>query len=174
MASLVNEMAKQGHEMFNITLDPSLVPNKDDLAQFTALEDVILIGYPNGIWDSTNNLPIIRRGVTATHHAIDHDGRKEFMLDAACVPGSSGSPVCLFNPSGWTARTGGMVVGARVKLLGVLYAGPQHTAEGRIQIVTVPTRQAPVALSRIPNNLGLVIKAQRLLEFEPVLKKMVK
>jgi hypothetical protein len=95
------------------------------------------------------------------------------MIDAACFPGSSGSPVFLFNIGGWASKQGGMVIGgARIKLLGALYAGPQHTATGEIQIVNVPTQQTPVAISRIPNNLGLIIKAQRILEFDPILRRL--
>jgi hypothetical protein len=29
-----------------------------------------MIGYPNGIWDAKNNLPVIRKGITATHANI--------------------------------------------------------------------------------------------------------
>jgi hypothetical protein len=36
--------------------------------------------------------------------------------------------------------------GMRLKLLGILYAGPQHTATGEIEIVNVPVKQQPVAI----------------------------
>lgn len=112
-------------------------------------------------------MPILRRGSTATHPCIDYNGKKEFMIDAACFPGSSGSPVLIFNPSGYTTKTGKVIMGSsRVLLVGVLYAGPQHTATGEIKVMTVPTLQQPVAFSRIPNNLGVVIKSERILELE--------
>ena len=44
-----------------------------------------------------NNLPIIRRGITATPAFRDYCGRDEFLIDAACFPGSSGSPVFILN-----------------------------------------------------------------------------
>jgi hypothetical protein len=120
-------------------------------------------------------MPVSRRGVTATHPNLDYEGRREFMIDAACFPGSSGSPVFLYNVGGWADRQGNMMMGGiRVKLLGAPYAGPQHTAEGDIHIVNVPTQQKPVALSRIPNNLGLVIKASRLLDFDDVLRPLIR
>jgi hypothetical protein len=129
-----------------------------------------MIGYPNGIWDSVNNLPIIRKGITATHPSIDYDGRREFLIDAACFPGSSGSPVFLFNLSSYTTKSGGTIIGgSRIKLIGVLYAGPQYSAEGEVRIVNVPTQQKVVAVSAIPNNLGFVIKAERLRDFDPIL-----
>jgi len=96
------------------------------------------------------------------------------MIDAACFPGSSGSPVFLYNVGGWANRDGGMVIGGtRVKLLGVLYAGPQHTATGEVRIVAIPTTQRAVIISAIPNNLGIVIKALRLLEFDALLQPLV-
>jgi hypothetical protein len=172
---LLNEASEQGVNFFYIALDKSLIPSEEELAEMTALEDVIMIGYPNGIWDAVNNMPLIRRGITATHPNLDYNGQSEFMIDAACFPGSSGSPVFLFNVGGYATRSGGMVIGpGRIKLLGTLYAGPQHTAAGEIEIVDIPVHQRPVAFSRIPNNLGLVIKARRLLELEQVFERLAR
>jgi len=175
IAPLLLEATAKGQSFFYVSLDPSLLPNEAELADLGTLEDVLMIGYPNGLWDSTNNMPIFRRGVTATHPNIDYEGRREFLIDAACFPGSSGSPVFLYNATGWINRSGGIVMGGtRVKLLGVLYAGPQHTATGEVQIVTVPTQQRAIAVSTIPNNLGLVIKASRLVELDAVVQTFSK
>lgn len=170
IAPILNQATQQGKRPFFIALDKSLIPQSRELAELTALEEIAMIGYPNGIWDTVNNMPIIRKGITATHPNINYNGKVEFMIDAACFPGSSGSPVFLYNLGTYATRTGTTVVGSRIKLLGILYAGPQHTATGEIEIVDVPTTQKAVALSRIPNNLGLVIKASRLLDFDPILK----
>ncbi|HEY8587116.1 MAG TPA: serine protease [Rhodanobacter sp.] len=171
--SLLREADATGRHFFFISLDKSLIPTQHELEELGALEDVIMIGYPNGIWDAINNMPIVRRGVTATHPNINYEGRKEFMIDAACFPGSSGSPVLLFNQGSWATRDGGLVAGTRIKLLGLLYAGPQHTAEGEVRIVNVPTQQRAIAISTIPNNLGLVIKSSRLLELDDVLRSLI-
>ena len=45
-----------------VSLDASLIPSSKDFDDLTALEDVVMIGYPIGIWDSQNNMPIIRKG----------------------------------------------------------------------------------------------------------------
>jgi hypothetical protein len=174
IAPLLQQAQQQGRTFFFIALDKNLLMSNSELSDLSALEDVIMIGYPNGIWDAANNLPVVRRGVTATHPNVNYEGRREFMIDAACFPGSSGSPVFLYNVGGWADRSGNMIIGGvRVKLLGTLYAGPQHTATGEIQIVAVPTTDRPVAISRIPNNLGLVIKASRLAEFDEVLRTLL-
>jgi hypothetical protein len=156
--------------LFYVTLDASLVPSDADLDALTAVEDILMIGYPNGIWDTTNNLPIVRKGVTATHPARSYCGRAEFMIDAACFPGSSGSPVFLFNAGTYYVKGRGSIIGARTKFLGVLYAGPQHTAQGEIRIVTVPTHNVPVAISAIPNHLGNVIRSGTILDFLGIVK----
>ena len=145
------------------------------MAGLTALEDVVMVGYPTGIWDRVNNMPIIRRGITATHPNLPYNGREEFMIDAACFPGSSGSPVVLFNETGYIDRNlRRYVPEPRVYLLGVLYAGPQFTATGEIKVVDVPTQKRPVAFSDIPINLGLVIKSRRILELEDIMRGLMK
>jgi len=57
------------------------------LGELSAIEDIIMIGYPDGIWDSINNQPIIRRGITATQPKNNFNGKQEFLIDAACFPG---------------------------------------------------------------------------------------
>jgi hypothetical protein len=63
-------------------------------------------------------------------------------------------------------KSGGITIGSRVKLLGILYAGPQCTITGELEIVNVPTQQRPMAVSQIPINLGIVIQSQKLLDFD--------
>lgn len=92
------------------------------------------------------------------------------MIDIAAFPGSSGSPVLIFNEGGYRDKKGNMYWGnSRIILLGVLYAGPQATATG--EIIMTPNIQRPIAVSQIPNNLGLVIKSERILELENLFKQ---
>lgn len=173
IAPLLKLADQQDKRMFYISLDDNLIPSDKELSNFNSIEDIIMIGYPNGIWDAANNKPIVRKGITATHPRFDYNGKHEFMIDAACFPGSSGSPVFLYNPGSYTTKKGGTVIGTRIKFLGILYAGPQHTATGELEVVEVPTKNKPVAVSRIPNNLGNVIKAKKVLELEPEIQKLI-
>src|SRR5215212_3416876 len=50
--------------IYFIALGTDTIPTAEQLAGLTALEDVVMVGYPTGIWDQVNNMPIIRRGIT--------------------------------------------------------------------------------------------------------------
>lgn len=167
VAPFLNAAKDRGQSIFYIALDDSLIPTNEQLEELSALEDIVMVGYPNGIWDSINNKPIFRKGVTATHPFFDYNGKKEFMIDAACFPGSSGSPVFLLNEGGYRDKKGNTYLGVtRIYILGTLYAGPQHTATGEVKVINIPTSQKPIAISNIPNNLGLIIKSSRIKELE--------
>lgn len=170
---LIEQGRQAGHTYFFAPLMPDMMPKPEELADLPALLDIVLIGYPNGIWDEKNNQPILRKGITATHPELNYNGKPEFVIDAACFNGSSGSPVFLVELGRTISRSKGMMIGpSRVKLLGVLYAGPMHIATGEIR--TVEIGQKNVAVTGIPNNLGYVIAARAIQDFEPLLKYLVK
>ncbi|MDO9537840.1 MAG: serine protease [Thermoplasmata archaeon] len=174
IAPILEAAKKESKQLFYISLDKSLIPSKAEYDDMALMEEITMVGYPNGIWDQVNNMPIFRRGITATHPNLNWNGKPEFLIDAACFPGSSGSPVFLYNQFGYATKSGGMTIGPnRLKLLGILYAGPQHTVSGEIKIVTIPTQNVPVAISSIPNNLGIVIKATQLEDFEQFFQKVL-
>ena len=97
LAFLLHRAESMNVEFFFRTLGPDLIPDGSSLQELSAVEDILMVGYPNSLWDRANNLPIYRSGITATHPAMDYNGRPEFMIDAACFPGSSGSPVFLLS-----------------------------------------------------------------------------
>lgn len=167
-ASLLQDLNNQGKKPFLISLDPSLIPSDAENAELTPLEDILVVGYPNGISDPAHNIPVLRRGITATPPYIDFSNKKEFLIDAAIFPGSSGSPVLLFNQGTWSARGGGTVVGNRIKLLGIVYGVMLNSVTGEISIAPAPTQARAVVNSLVPNNLGVCIRASRVLEFEPI------
>lgn len=173
LGPLFQQTSQQGIKLHYTLLNKQSVANESLLNTLPTMEDIIMIGYPNGIWDEKHNLPIIRKGITATHPKLSCNGKPEFMIDAACFPGSSGSAVFLANIGSYVDATGALCVGTRIALLGTLYAGPQHTATGEIKVVEVPTDTKPISVSTIPNNLGLVIHASKLDDFEPILSKLV-
>ena len=159
IAPYIRKAEEMKVKLFYISFPMNLIPTKGQLNQLVEVEDILMIGYPNGLWDNVNNKPIFRKGITATNINIDYRGKKEFLIDAACFPGSSGSPVLVYSEGSYATRDG-VTIGTRIYLVGILYAGPQLTVEGDIQVKDVPVAQVPVASSNIPMNLGYVIKSE--------------
>lgn len=173
MAGFLAELQAQGRTPFYVALRPDNLPTAAEMGDLGAIEDVVMVGYPIGLWDEANNLPIVRSGITATHPARDFNGQKRFVIDVACFPGSSGSPVFLYNQFGYTTRKHSLVMGeSRIRFLGVLFAAPMHTADGEIRVIDVPTQRRAVTQAQIPMNLGYVIKAERILEFDAVIRTL--
>ncbi|MEG3989642.1 serine protease [Microcoleus sp. S28C3] len=152
----------QGKSIFNCAIDNSFILSKADLEELSAVEEVLMIGYPNGLWDEVNNLPLIRRGTTATHPAVDFKGRSTTVIDAACFPGSSGSPVLIVNEGMFTTKSGTFAGYTRVFLLGVLFSGPCMTAQGEIVIQTIPTSQQPISLTNLMIHLGYIVQTKEI------------
>lgn len=168
LAKILETLAAGGNSPYTTSADVKTIPTDEIFKDLLPLEDVLIVGYPDGISDIRNNIPVFRRGITATPVNIDFEGRKEFLIDAAIFPGSSGSPVFVYNQGSWVNRKNEVQIGTRLMLVGVVYAVAQHSVNGEIKIVPAPT-QKQVAVSRIPNNLGLCIKSSRILEFEPMI-----
>lgn len=166
IGQILNAASKSGKDYFFVPLGRALLPTPELLDSLPPMEEIVMIGYPNGIWDETHNLPIIRRGITATHPKLDLNGKPEFLIDAACFPGSSGSPVFLANIGSYVSADGALCAGTRISLLGTLYAGPQHTTTGEVVVVDVPTDTKTLAIGAIPNNLGYVLRSSVLSALE--------
>lgn len=131
------------------------------------IEPIAMIGYPNGLWDEVNNRPIARQGLTASHALQHWNGRRQFVIDAACFPGSSGSPVFLFEDGVYRSHVLGYTPGTRAKLLGTLWGGPLFTAEGRLEPRAIPTSTRDVPVTQLMMNLGFVIHAAAIDDLVP-------
>ena len=166
LAEALSTFEQANVKVFYIPLAPTLIPNCNQISDLSAMEDILMLGYPIGLSDTYNHKPILRKGITATHIKKDYQGKKEFLVDMACFPGSSGSPIFILNEGTYTTSTG-VCVGSRLYLVGVLYGGPQYNAQGILTFANLPNIPHPV--TRIPTNLGVAIKAERILEFESIL-----
>lgn len=171
---LLNQVQQTGGKLFYIPLQTDLIPKDEERESYSSMEDIVMIGYPNGIWDAKNNLPVIRKGITATHANISWNGKSEFLTDIASFPGSSGSPVFLANIGGYMDNKGNTYMGShRIRLLGVHYAGTMHTASGEIRIVTAPTSNMPVPITQIPNNIGVAINSKEIFGLEKEVERLI-
>lgn len=137
------------------------------------IEEIYIVGYPNGIIDKFNNLPIVRKGITATSLKYDFNNKKEFLIDSAIYIGSSGSPVFIFNQGLYSV--GSTIYGGdRLILVGIVYAVNLYIANGKVEMKEIPIANAHVAETYIPNNLGVVIKACRLIDFDKIIDETYK
>lgn len=170
-----HKLSEAGTHLFYIPIDKNLIPSENDLSELGAVENILMVGYPIGLWDEINNYPIFRQGITATHPAKDYNGKSEFLVDIACFPGSSGSPVFLYDLGVYQKRDGTKVLGeSRLMFLGVLYAGYQYSPSGEIKVLEIPTRRDIIYKQYMPINLGNVIKSKEILEFEKIIKSFIK
>jgi hypothetical protein len=166
----MNQASAANTPIFLVTLGLDLIPEADDWNYFDAIEEVTMIGCPNGLSDEANNLPIVRRGITATSLGKLYNGKPEFMVDMACFPGSSGSPVFLHDRAGYFDRKKNsyMMGGHRIKLVGVLYAGPQITNAGQ-DILTKPSKFEVATMM----HLGNAIRSSELRELDAEIRRLL-
>jgi len=147
-----------------------VIQSDAELSDLFSVSDVLMIGYPIGLWDEKNNLPLIRRGITAVHPKTNFNGNSVGCIDIAALPGSSGSPVVIFDQGVYATR-GSTVAGSRAILLGVLFAGPRQRIDGKVEIVEIPTASVAVSAMQIPAHLGYYVKAKEILELKSTLFK---
>lgn len=191
LAPALRHMQNQGKLPFYFALNSSCIPDNNYLGAITQTDEVIMIGYPGGLWDDANNQPIFRKGILATSPSKNFSGRREFLIDMPVYWGSSGSPVLLFSEGVFFDRSRGsgpegIILGGRLKLLGINYATIVNTVTGKVVPVPVPTVAAEdgkivgsndqsnnksqkfslEAKMVIPNNIGIIINASRLKEIE--------
>ena len=159
---------ERGIELYYHAIDTRLVPDAHRLAALDALEEVLFVGYPSGVWDQVNLMPIMRRGTTATPIALDFEGRAEFLIDAAVYPGSSGSPVFVMSPEAMRASGGGR----KFFFAGVVAAVFFREEANRITSMPVPANQGGTTIGSEMIDLGLIIKSQAVIHLiEAYLKK---
>ena len=165
-----------GRGPFCLPLHEDIIATNDKLNQLSALEEVTMVGYPQGLCDEAHGLPIFRKGYTASHPAIDFNGKPIGLMDIAGLWGSSGSPIFIYNQSGYSDRHGNTYLGkGRLIFLGIQYAIPTYTAEGKIEIKVIPTDMTPVPVAKTtqPMNLAYYIKAKEILWFKDYIMNKV-
>jgi len=169
---LISEVKKQKKEIFYTKLNEDIIWSDDKLEELSVVEDVLMVGYPIGLWDEVNNLPLVRKGITSTHPAINFQGKSTGAVDIACFGGSSGSPILIVNQGAYATKKG-TIVGSRTIFLGVLFSGPFYNSEGEIVIKNIPTVEKSVSINKTMVNLGFYIKAKEILALKTVLMKYV-
>jgi hypothetical protein len=152
------------HAAFYLPIPNTSIPSQEELEEFPASIGVAMIGYPNGLWDEINGLPIIRHGSTASHPGVPFNADEKVVVDIACFPGSSGSPIMFSEPRFFASAQ---------KFLGVLYAGPTIDVEGKVLVASIPTTSTSKTLVQTMMHLGFVISAKKVQELAELAQAQV-
>lgn len=157
---------KQQHDvdLFYRYVSSDTIPTSDQVAELDAVESVSFIGYPNGIWDSKNLLPVARRGTTASPIEVDFEGTPRFLIDASVFGGSSGSPVFILNQGTYAMKDGGVAIGSRFYFVGVIAAVFLRRQWNDIVAVPIPTVTKAMVQNEEMIDLGIVFKASTVIE----------
>lgn len=150
------------YRLRHVFCDKGWLADDETRKYFHAITPIAMIGYPNGLWDNVNNLPIVRSGKTATHAFVKWQGKPEFVIDTACFPGSSGSPVFLFEDGMYRSSSTGYSPGSRAILLGILWGGPVVSLTGSMTPQVISTAVTAVPTINTMMNLGYVISADEI------------
>ena len=162
---LLNFVKEQhGADLFFRAVETSMIPNEQQTRDLDAVEPVTFVGYPNGVWDSKNLLPVARRGTTASPIEVDFEGTPRFLIDASVFGGSSGSPVFILNQGSFATKDGGFVVGSRFHFVGVIAAVFFRTHLNQVVPVPIPTQVQPMVQQQEMIDLGIVYKARTVVE----------
>lgn len=120
IANLLTSFTNENNSIFYIGLSQKLLPSRSRYSLIKPIEQVVFIGYPAGMIDKKNWLPIVRQGITATPILADYCGFEVFLIDAFIFGGSSGSPVFILDDGSYTNGRGNLTVGLRVFLVGII------------------------------------------------------
>lgn len=162
---------KTGKDVFYISNDNSIMATPKKLATLRAVEPITMVGYPIGLWDTVNNLPIFRHGYTASHPAYDFNRPGIGLVDIACFPGSSGSPIYVLDEGSFQDKYGSVDIGvSRIIFLGVLFSGPQYTADGKLEVHDVPTQMVIHSQTDLMINLGYYVRASEFDAFQKMIE----
>ena len=163
LVPILNTIGQEGKKVFFKSIPLSSIPTPDQINELDALENVVFVGYPNGQFDAINLLPIIRRGITASPIQVDYEGKPIFIVDASVFPGSSGSPVFIYDQGSYGNR-GNITIGSRLLFIGVIAQVMIRSQINQIRLVPIPTQLQPIVETQQMIGLGIVFKASTVVE----------
>lgn len=167
IASILDDLTKSGISGHGTMFSEKDIIEGEELASLGIAEEIVMVGYPTGLSDDVNNLPIVRQGIIASDPNVNFKGKRQFVIDCACYHGSSGSPVILKEKQCLNLVDGMVSLDIRRNaLMGILFAGPTTTTQGRITVKNIPTTGGEAAEFDHLINLGYVIPASMILDLK--------
>lgn len=154
----LNGAKEQGKSAFFRAVSSELCPSPETLGELDAVEDVLFVGYPSALYDRKNLTPIIRKGITATPISLSYNDLPAFLIDASVFPGSSGSPVFVYQSGGYNSGGQFMLGQTRLVFVGLVAAAHTHSTTGQIV-----TKSPAIEVAQFM-DLGIVFNHTAVLE----------
>jgi len=162
----VGQVLQQGRQLRSMFLNSTWLPSPEDKRNLRDIEQVLVVGYPRGIWDEINNMPIARLGATATHPMAQYQGKKNFLVDVPAFSGSSGSPVFTYEAPMFRQPDGAFSPGTKVQFIGIVWGVIEPATSGELQIIEVPSALTTVPVIRMSLNLAIAVHAEEIRQLD--------
>lgn len=160
---IIQHAKNEGTSIFYKMVSGRIIPTEADCEEFDAVEEILFIGYPSGLYDQKNNTPIIRRGSTATHPNLDYDGEPTYLIDATVFGGSSGSPVFIVDNNLHWRKVDRKPQDSRILFVGIIAKNKVLPNQGELVTIETETKtQVPVISENF--HLGIVFKSHTIME----------
>ncbi|MCP8687772.1 trypsin-like peptidase domain-containing protein [Marinobacterium sedimentorum] len=156
ITKFVGVVLNSGHQLRCMIIDSTWLPKEEDIELVRDIEQVLVIGYPTGLWDDHNNMPIARVGTSATHPLALYKNQANFLIDVSAFPGSSGSPVFTYEAPLFRTSSGGSTPGTKIQFIGVVWGVIEHDVKGEMKQIEIPSSLSP-AVPVIKSSLNLAI-----------------
>lgn len=170
ISHIINHTKINNKPIYYFPIDSEFILSSKTLESVTSIKDVLMFGYPRGVADTTNNIPIIRKGSTITPLYLNYNNKPEILIDVPVFPGSSGSPVFLYFDQ--YERNGNILsVVPKLALIGIATKSISYKSTGEVKVVDIPIDSKLITEFDIPMDIAICIKSELILMFENVIKK---
>jgi hypothetical protein len=154
------QVLQAGEQLRSMCIDSSWLPEAEHKPIMRDVEQLLVIGYPMGLWDSHNNMPVARLGTTATHPLALYQGKRDFLVDVAAFQGSSGSPVFTYEAPMYRGVDGSYTPGTKVQFVGIVWGVVEWSVEGELKVVEIPSAMKYIPVVNSSLNLALALHAE--------------
>lgn len=157
--SIIGRLDESNKKLHIYPVRKNIQVDGDKLKSMNTIQNLLMIGYPNGIWDSVNNLPMLRRGINATPLYENYMGKEEFAMDIATYRGSSGSPIFIYD-NGCYIENNEAKFGSRIIFVGILKGLHRRVQQHEQGLETEEML-----------HIGIAIKASKLDVFDDLIRR---
>lgn len=169
ITSVVAPLLNSGKKLRIMILDSSWMVEDKDKSNVRDIEQVLVVGYPRGIWDHHNNMPISRVGNTATHPFANYQNKQDFLIDVAAFQGSSGSPVFSYEAPMFRQPDGSFTPGTKVNLIGVVWGVIESSVEGDLKVIEIPSALKHVPVMNASLSLAIALHAETIRDLDTLI-----